>query len=531
MDTKNRPDILLIVLDTLRADRLSSYGYPRETTPNLDAFAEDGVLFERAISPAQWTVPAHASIFTGEYPTTHMTNQIYDKHSEQQATLAELLQRAGYTTVGFCNNPLLGIVDNGLDRGFEAFYNYAGFFPERPQIAETRAHWWGRILQQLGRILNRINAPVQKALTTNDLLLKIALHPRIVPLWNRNINLKGNTRQSLGDVWGYLRTRHEREDGDRPLFLFLNLMETHLPYGPPTRFIRRFVPYYRNSREAREFMHAYNLEHYRWMIPLTEPLGEVQDRVINDMYTAEVAYEDHVLRRFYHYLNRPEVRDNTLVIITSDHGEGMNNHNFVGHSLVAYDDLVHVPLVVRYPRLYSAGERISQHVSTRRIFHTVLEAAGVYPTHNNATDAEGAPVDVRTWSLARALNGTDPEAGKTFTEAYTPDTLLALMENNDPEAIDTFRCREMRRAVYKDRYKLITVGEQPDELFDVIDDPGERHNVIAGHPQIVDELLHLLSDYVAGAKARRPESWQTERLSLESNKELASRLRGLGYIE
>ncbi len=531
MVTQTKPDILLIVLDTVRADRLSCYGYPRETTPNLDAFAEQGVLFERAISPAQWTVPAHASFFTGEYPTTHMTLQIYDKHSEVQVTLAELLQRAGYETVGFCNNPLLGIVENGLDRGFEEFYNYGGLFPERPEIVETRARWWGRIAQRIGRALNRLNAPLQKILTTNNLLLNIALHPRIVPLWNRHINFKGNTRQSLRDIVGYLRTR-QRKGRERPIFAFVNLMETHLPFGPPSRFVRRFVPYYRNEREARDFMQAYNREHYRWMIPMREPLEGIKDKVINDMYAAEIAYEDHALRHLYEYLNEPQVRDNTLVIITSDHGEGMNNHHFVGHSLVAYEDLVHVPLVVRYPQLYPAGKRIADFISTRRVFHTALEAAGLHPTHNSATDTEGAPVDVSALSLARAVNGSpDPELGTVFTEAYPPDTLLALMETNDPDAIDLFRCRLMRRAAYKNHHKLITVDDEPDELFDIFQDPGELHNLIEEQSSVEGQLNDLLADFIAGTQARRPATWHAERLSLEENVDLAERLRGLGYIE
>jgi uncharacterized sulfatase len=518
---QEQPDILLLVLDTLRADRLSCYGYPRETTPHLDAFAEEGVLFERAISPAQWTIPAHASLFTGEYPTTHMTHQIHDKHTAALPTLAEHLRDAGYATVGFCNNPLLGIVENDLDRGFEEFYNYGGFFPERPPIGETRARWWGRLSHRLGRVLNRLNSPVQKALTTNNLLLKIALHPRIVPLWQRHINFRGNTRQSLGDMLGYLRTR-QRKGRERPLFMFLNLMETHLPFGPPPRFVRRFVPYYRNNREARDFMGAYNEEHYRWMIPLAEPLTELQDRVINDMYAAEVGFEDHALRHIYAYLNEPEVRDNTLVIVTSDHGEGMNNHDFVGHSLVVYDDLVHVPLVMRYPRRYPAGKRISFPVSTRRIFHTALEAAGVQA--EDGARAAGL-------SLARALEGEDPEQEAIYAEAYTPDTLIALMDNEDPEMLRRFRCRQMRRAAYQSAHKLIAVGGTPDELFDTEQDPGERVNLIATQPELAARLAARLDDFVADMEARRPGNGEAAKLDLEADPGLAERLRGLGYLQ
>jgi arylsulfatase A-like enzyme len=524
---RRKPDILVIVLDTLRADRLSTYGYPRETSPHLDAFADTGVLFERAISPAQWTIPAHASFFTGEYPTTHGTTQIYDKHSREYPTLAEILRREGYHTVGFCNNPLLGVVDNDLDRGFEAFYNYGGAFPSRPPIADSRPRLWGRLAQRMVRLLRQVTVPIQNSFAHNDLLLRIALHPRVVPLWRRYANFKGNTVQSLRDLGGYLRARR-RKGAKRPLFAFVNLMETHLPYGPRPRFIRRFASWYRHDREARAFMERYNHEHYRWMVPLREPLSELQDRALNDLYDAEVAYQDHLLRGVFGYLEDPETSDNTMVIVTSDHGEGLNHHDFVGHSLVAYDDLVRVPLVVRYPRIYPAGKRVTSAVSARRIFHAALQAAGVDAVYPSSDDR--APVHIGGLSLASALNGSDLEKGIVFTEAYTPDTLITLMQNDDPEAIDRFRCRSMRRAAYRGPHKLITVGDEPDELFDVRRDPAELDNVIDREASTAKELHELLRHFVSEAKARRPEAWRSARLQIGDDEELAERLRGLGYL-
>jgi len=521
---RNQPDILLIVLDTVRADRLSCYGYERETTPHLDAFAESGVLFERAISPAQWTIPAHASIFTGEYPTTHMTTQIYDRHSDEQTTLAEALHRHGYQTVGFCNNPLLGVVDNELDRGFEAFYNYGGAIPERPPCVDARPRRAARLTQHVIRRLQPLMAPIQNLFAHNDFLLRIAMHPRLAPLWQRYVNFKGNTVQSMRDLIGYLRTRRRKEI-ERPLFTFLNLMEAHLPYGPPMRFVREFAPYFRKDRQARRFMRLYNAQPYRWMAPITEPMSELQDRVLNDMYDAELAYQDHLLRHLLNHVNKPEVREKTIVVITSDHGEGLNHHGFVGHSLVAYDDLVRVPLIVRYPEGYPAGERVSQPVSTRRIFHTILQAAGVDELERVSA------VDLTAMSLAQTLNGGDPEHGVVYTEAYTPKTLLALMEGESEEVIEAFRCHMMRRAIYDGTHKLISVGDEPDELFDLASDPAELKNLIGQEPDLATRLSRQLVVFQDDAKARRPANWEQRRVELEDEAEIADRLRGLGYIE
>jgi arylsulfatase A-like enzyme len=305
-------------------------------------------------------------------------------------------------------------------------------------------------------------------------------------------------------------------------------METHLPYRPPARFARRLAPYLEDDEEAQSFIRDYNMEHYRWMIPLTEPLGELEDRVLNDLYDAEVAYEDRLLRRLLKDLGKPGVRENTMVIITSDHGEGLNHHHFVGHSLVAYDDLVRVPLIIRYPRQYPAGKRVSSLISARRVFHSVLDATAIQP---NDDGARQAPNDVENLTLTRALNGSKPGEETIFAEAYTPDTLLALMENQTPDAIDYFRCRSMRRAAYNGRHKLITVGGEPDELFDVINDPGETKNLLGEKPKKVAELQAALRRFTRDAEARRPANWESARKVSLDDEEISERLRALGYIE
>jgi arylsulfatase A-like enzyme len=527
---RTKPDIMLIVLDTLRADRLSCYGYSRETSPHIDAFAAEGTLFERAVSPAQWTIPAHASIFTGEYPTTHLTTQIYDRHNQEQIMLAEALHDVGYNTVSFCNNPLLGVVENDLDRGFEEVYLYGGAFPNRPAIADARPRLAGRIAHRMARVLRGITRPIQDRFARDNFMLRIAVIPWLVPLWQRYGNFKGNTALSLRDMVGYLRTR-KHKGAEQPLFTFVNLMETHLPFSPPKRFIRRFAPYYRKERKAYRFMQSYNHKPFDWMMPLTEPLTEMQDQVLNDLYDAEVAYEDHLLRHLFAYLDRPDVRDNTLVIITSDHGEGLNRHDFVGHSLVAYDDLVRVPLIVRFPRQRYKGMRVSTPVSTRRIFHTALEAADLQHTGQGIGRMEESTLaDLETTSLARTLDGSDPEGGIVFSEAYTPETLLTLIKGEDPQRVKAFRCNLMRRAAYRENYKLITVGDEPDELFDVISDPDEIENLISEEPAVTTDLDKLLTAFVEEAERRRPANLEAARLELD-DRLVAERLRGLGYIE
>jgi hypothetical protein len=162
------------------------------------------------------------------------------------------------------------------------------------------------------------------------------------------------------------------------------------------------------------------------------------------------------------------------------------------------------------------------------VFHSALEAAGISP---NGEDGRHAPIDVDGLTLSRSLDASTPREELVFAEAYTPDTLLALMENEDPAAIETFRCRSMRRAVYEGRHKLITVDDEPDELFDVIADPGERYNLLADHPRQVARLRSALRGFVNDAAARRPEQWEASRNSSLDDALISQRLRSLGYLE
>jgi uncharacterized sulfatase len=519
-ESRHRPDILLLVLDTLRADRLSCYGHPTETSPNLDAFAETGTRFERAISPAQWTIPAHGSLFSGEYPTTHGTTQITHKHAVEHPTLAEHLIRTGYQTVGFCNNPLLGVVENDLDRGFGEFYNYGGVLPARPTEVQGQLGWLGAIIRPLRKLVGSLNDPIQAAFTQQEWLLNIAMQPRLVALWERHINFKGNTERSLKDLLGYLRYHHRREDRP-PLFVYLNVMETHLPYEPPKSFIRKHAPIM-EEREAQAFMDAYNRRSYDWITPILEPFSELEHETLNTMYNAEVAYEDHLLGPLLRYLDTPEIRDNTLVILTSDHGEGLDHHGYVGHSLVTYEDLIRVPLILRYPPDYPADSEIEAPISTRRLFHTIREAAESYPDD-----------ETQTLSLRQTINPAENDEASgdpVWSEAVAPLTMVKLMEKQNPKAIDRFRCRDTRRAIYEDVKKLITIGDEPTELFDVRADPAEVENRIAAEPALARQLDRRLEEAVAAARSRR---WHDpgNDVDLSGRNQLSERLRRLGYVE
>jgi uncharacterized sulfatase len=521
-----KPNIILLVLDTHRAERMSIYGYPNDITPALGALAEESTVFDWGIAPAQWTIPSHASMFTGLYPTVHQTYQSYNSLPENVPTVAELLSQNGYETVGFCNNPVVGVLDNGLKRGFHQFYNYSGTFPDVPEFGQDET-----LLRRMNHMVNtafqKISVPIERQFARSPLLLKLAIMPMFVPFWTRLTKFKGNTQASVRDAADYLRHRFSTKS-EQPFFMFINMMETHLPYHPPTYTLDKWAPYLKKDREAWDFLQLFNSQTYRWVAPLVDPFSEMERRVLSDVYDAEVAYQDQQLRKVFQTLRKSGQADNTMLIVVSDHGESMGDHQFMGHGFAIYNDVSRVPLLVAYPQLFPASKRVEHEVSTRRVFHTILEAAGIEHEAFNRT--------VSDLSLSRAVGGKqqEVEGERVVAEAFPPDNFVSVMEMNNPDIIDRFRVRRMRRTIYEDGLKLITVGEQPDEMFDVRADYFETKNILDnlfGYENDAIRLQQNLEAFVLTAEAQRQGTAAGKKVDYSDNPEVLERLRGLGYIE
>jgi arylsulfatase A-like enzyme len=515
----SRPDVLFIVLDTQRVDRLSCYGYDLPTTPNLDKFAATATRFETAIAPAQWTVPSHASMFTGLYPSEHTMVQSYSVMPENLTTLAERLRDGGYFTAGFCNNPLVGVINNGLRRGFLSFLNYSGLLTSRPNQAGTSSGWIGRYRQWFKRQLSGVMTRIQDAFARSDWLLSLSFTPLMVPLWQTALSFKGNTAKSLEDTARLLCDRPGIEP-DQPVFAFVNLMGTHMPYHPPRRYIEQFAPHVLRDRDARNFLQRFNSDVYGWLAPLTGALDEPQKKTLDGMYDAEVAAQDAQLGRFLDQLRQAGRLDNTLVVICADHGEHLGEKQFMGHSLSIYNELIRVPLIVQDPtQQLPQGSVVEAVVSTRRLFHTVLSAAGL------ADEAE-QQLSLLPQQYQQPLSETD----YVFAEAIPPQNVVNLMQRRQPELVRDRACDQPRRAVWIGQHKLIETGDQQVELYDVHQDPQEHLNLSAILPENVEVLQDCLQafagemdDYGTTATARRAPGYD--------DPEVQRRLQELGYLE
>lgn len=494
--------ILLVVLDTLRRDHLSTYGYERPTAPALDDLAARAALFERAFSPAQWTLPAHASLFTGRYPSIHQLTQVDGRLGRQHATLAEILQTAGWRTAAFCNNPLLAALDSGLQRGFTHFFSYAGIARRRPA---RRNGAWRRLMQ-----------PVQRRGARSELLFRAALRPRLAPLWTRMIRFKGDGNASINDLCDWFRHQRSVEPAARH-FIFLNLMGAHLPWRASRAALRRVAP--DHGPQARRFVSHFNARAARWSLPPQPPLSADERQALLDAYDAEILQQDEQLGRLFAALERSGALADTLVIVVADHGETHGERGYMGHGFGAPQELVQAPLLVFDPAgRFPAGRRVEAAVSTRRVFHTALAAAGLdAPLDSAEPDADVARLD-----LAREAQGCE-EAERVFSEAWPPETLLALLRGRDPALLERMRLAQPRRAMVAGRHRLLLCGEEVEALYDTQTDPLEWRNLATQRPQLAERLRREMLATLPAAQAAAREH--------EMDAGVAGTLRALGYIE
>ncbi len=510
------PDIILLVLDTQRADRLGCYGYDRPTSPALDHLAAESTRFSQAIAAAQWTIPSHASMFTGVYPTRHQMMQSYSVLPAELPTLAERLRDGGYFTAAFCNNPLVGVINNGFRRGFYSFLNYSGLLTSRPNQAGIPANLIDRYRSWFKRQLAGVLEQTQDRFARSDTLLALSFTPLLVPLWQTALSFKGSTAKSLADA-ADLHIHRRQADPEQPIFSFINLMGAHMPYHPPRRFIEQFAPQVLRDRQAQRYLRHFNTDVYGWLAPLADPLQASHKATLDGMYDAEVAAQDEQVGLLLDRLRASGRLDQTLLIVCADHGEHLGEKRLLGHTNAIYNELAQVPLIVRdRTGAFPPATVCSEVVSTRRLFHTILATAGC------ATPQEAA--------LSLAL-GSEVDASPVFAEAVPPQNVINLLMQRQPDLVRERGCDRPTRAVWNHEYKLLVRGSGDDleacELYHIRNDPRETLNL----RDILPEQVESLQDHLAAYNHHTAPVLATQRADNFDDPQVYQRLRDLGYLE
>jgi arylsulfatase A-like enzyme len=319
------PNVLLIVVDALRADHLSSYGYDRPTSPNIDRLAREGTLFETAISAAPYTAPSHASLLTGRYPHQHGVQWLTHRPSfdGRYPTLPEALQGQGYRTAAFSANRFWFTREQGFGRGFTRFED--NFHSLGDMAART---FYGRKFEE--NILRKF---------FEDYLWR-----KSAPEVNRS-------------VLSWLQ-----RDQDKPFFAFLNYFDVHDPYLPPQPYRSQFSALEAPGGIVNSHQSRYN--------PSLTP-QEVQNEI--DAYDGAISYVDDQIAQLLAEIERLGLGDNLLVVITSDHGEAFGEHGAFVHANSVYREEIHVPLIIWQPGRIPAGVRVFHPVSNAALPATIMD--------------------------------------------------------------------------------------------------------------------------------------------------------------
>jgi arylsulfatase A-like enzyme len=377
----------LIVLDTVRAENMSAYGYARETTPGFDALAREGALYLDATSPSTWSLASHASLFTGLFPSVHGAHFEHRFLEDGPPTLAETLAAAGYETVTFTANAFISDTI-GLTRGFRA------------EDEAWRAGAAGRQFSFAYRVLDRLGFGVED---------------------------KGG---------GLVATNFEKwaaepaPDG-QPFFIFLNFIEAHFPYHQlPESYLHLF------TELPRDELHALSMDLMGAQFGGTPPPPEIAMGPSTDMYDGGIVYTDHLLGRVVEALRRRGKLDDTVLVVMADHGELLGEHGSYGHGAALYEPGIRVPLLVRYPPRVPAGARVATPVSTVGVYATILDLLDLEPS---------GPLHVS--SLLPVLTG-GPPGGPVMAERHIAPVSISR-EDVDPMADTGARIRTYRAGSWK----------------------------------------------------------------------------------
>lgn len=430
-----RPNVILVSLDTLRADRTSPYGYERDTSPGLASFAEEGARFETAYAHTATTGPSHATMLTSRLPIGHGVDRNGVRLPKRVPVLTEVLGGEGYETAAFVST---WVLDEkwGFNRGFETYDSTT-----RIPVGDREANACAK-----SKVERCADQTIDRVLTWLD----------------------------------------DERDPERPFFLFVHLFDVHTPYDPPEAFLRRYLP--EGAKKAR---------------------GLARFSQMTDKYDAEVAYTDHELSRLFEALDRRGLAENSLVIVTADHGEALGSHHVVTHGVVLYEPVLRVPFLARFPGRIAPGLRVEEPVGLVDLMPTVLELLGVDP---GELRMEGR-------SLAGVLRGD---------EDLDPEHPIFLQRRRyETEKVAGRRVKGAAFGLRQGRWKFVeTEATGQRELYDLVADPGETNNLVEAEPEQAAAMAERIASWKTSS-ARGAGSPQPRKIR-ESDRR---KLRALGYVD
>ena len=486
--TVSRPNVLVIVMDTARADIVGETG----VMPALHDLSEGGCRFDGCFANAPWTLPSHSSIFTGKRPSTHGVVGKGDRF-ETGSDLASVLGGHGYTTAAFSNNPWIS-----PDFGFDSFDEFVACWKRFRRGSDLAgvSQLEGRVAQVKaigGELLDR-DAPFT---------LANALYMRFL-----RGRYDSGARLTTRRITDWLDGR----DDDRPFFAFANFMEPHLEYDPPDSYAEEYLPPDVGLEEAR----AVNQDPWAYLVG-EEPMDERDFEILRALYRAELSYLDDRLAELFEHLERKDLLDDTAVFLVGDHGENIGDHGLMDHQYSLRESLLHVPLVARYPPSFDPGTTFEGLIELRDLFPTVLELA--------RCTVPGAG-SVSSTSLQSVV---DSGAGREYTVAEYPvpqPSIDTLRDRYDRVTVDLSRYDRRLRSVRTTEWRYVQASDGQDELYEV-DETGRERGPVESAPDVAQELRAVLDDTLGVFSEATNRTDTSGREMSEANR---SHLKDLGYL-
>lgn len=443
VQSPNKPNILIILIDTLRADRLGCYGNGNDLTPFLDRFAGSATVFRHAYATSSWTAPSVASLFTSRYPSQHGVVSVVTKLDQREITLAELLTQAGYRTGAVVANDIVA-PRIGYDQGFALFRNVQA---SAGPLGASGIEWLEAV---------RAEAPAT------------------------------------------------------PAFLYLHFMDPHWPYAPPQKYIDRFVrpglnPTAELDKMRRKVSRTLSAQYVTGV--RDDGPGFTCDEIglLESLYNADVAALDAELNALFAELEDRHLLDNTIVVLTSDHGEEFLDHGGLFHAYTLYEESIRVPLIVRMP-----GQ------TRGRVVETPVSLVDVAPSLLRLLDLE-IPPGFEGKPFADLLGGYWwPAVAERWRHWATPARIFAEIEG---ESVRQPQLRLHAATIIERGRKLLLGAHGEPEMYDLTRDPNEERSAAVA--------AELLADLHAVQRSLTPHTLVHDPVGLDAAS--LDRLRALGY--
>lgn len=533
----DHPNLLFISIDSARRDFFSAYGYEspftpgQPSTPAIDALAAQGVLMEDAYATTSWTLPSHLSMLTGQPEIVHAVDIDYHTPDPRIPTLAEMLKRHGFRTAGFYSGTYLAS-HFGFDRGFDT---YKACFGDK--------------LVRLSKEMDTAIASLQKLEKQKDVSRRALIEARDEKV-RVGKALEGESHRDVSSVSVSEAVIREMKDAARdgkPFFIFAHYFDVHHDYMPPAPHDAQFDPDYAGDFDGDDFMRNEKIS----TLDLSKPGG--RNKVLSDrdlehvlaLYAGELAWVDSQVKRILDTLDSLGLADDTLVVLTADHGDEFFEHGSLGHRLTLFEEVIQVPLILRMPGRLPAGRRVSGLVSTIDILPTALAllelpqakttiARSFLPLIEGTQEGSQRHILgrlVRTFEITLRVPTTECPTGRVpgklvlVREIFRKGRVKICRERSWTQPMQELSKdvqaqieKSSREMFEKERLSWVDVEKYPDERFD-------KHTTRFTDPDAMDALKQFNQLYEALLKQRGQSGIQEDK---ELFKEM---LTGLGYVD